>query len=159
MSSPGSAPAVLTPVLDPGVDALGALESRSGELSASEQSAVSSCIADVVECMQRAKSIWQEYADAPTESDVAYTPVMRIGPERARTLHQIHLELREHAKTLTSSSGVAFRDTIGFSSQIDIVEAYAELGDNESGADRAGQALSTLQERIERLEGIAKQLK
>jgi len=106
-----------------------------------------------------AKSIWQQYADSPSESDVAYTAVMRIGPERARNLHKIHLELHEHAKSLTALSGVAFRDTIGFSSQIDIVEAYDELGANESGADRAGQALSTMQERIERLEGVSQKFK
>jgi len=158
MSSPDSAPVVLTPVLEPADDALAALTRRSSGISSSDRDLVVACIEDILDCMRRAKSLWQDYADTPTESDVAYTPVMKIGAGRARSLHQIHLELRELARALTASSGVAFRDTIGISAQIDIVEAYEELGENETGAERAAKALSTLQQRIDGLEGVSKQL-
>jgi len=104
--------------------------------------------------MKRAQSVWKDYADNPSESDVGFTAVMRIGNERSRELHRVHLELREIAKRITDVSGIRFRDTIGFSTQIDIVNAYAELGEGETGADRAKAALATMGERIARLEGV-----
>lgn len=159
MSAPNDAPVLLTPVLDPGGDALGALENDASKYSNDDRSAIGSCLGDIIECMQHATSIWQQYADSPSESDVAYTPVMRIGSERARELHKIHLELRDHAKSLTTASKVAFRDTIGISPQVDIIEAYGELAADESGADRARDALTTMQQRIERVEGTANQFK
>jgi len=157
MSSATGAPAVITPTIDPDGDPLGMLESQASSLDSTTRTAVDGCLTTIVECMQRAMSIWQSYAQSPTESDVAYTAVMRIGPERAREIHRIHLELREHARTLTAQSKVSFRDTIGISRQIDIVGAYDELGPDESGADRAAKAIQTIQERIDRIEGIAKQ--
>ena len=104
--------------------------------------------------MQRAASIWQAYSDSPTSSDVPYTAVMQIGPERSRELHRIHLELRDIAKRLTRHSGVSFRDTIGISPQVDIVEAYAQLDDGETGSDRSTKALDTLRKRIEHVERV-----
>ncbi len=150
MSSPNQQPVLPTPVLDPSADALDRLLNvllDSAEPDAGQRSMAQSCLREISAQMEQASGIWKSYAEDPVQQEDQYTAVMWIGPERSRDLHRIRLKLRELARQLSEASDVAFHDTIGFSSQLDIVDAYSQLMPDETGASRAKDAIETIDKR------------
>lgn len=143
MSSAGHAPVPPTPVLDPSADAL----ERLLDVATDDSKALLDCLQDISAQMQQARNIWQSCAESSVQLDDQYTAVMWVGAEKSRDLHRIRLRLRDLARQLSASSGVSFHDTIGFSSQLDIVDAYAQLMPDETGASRAKDAIETIDKR------------
>ena len=148
VSASGHAPAPPTPVLDPSADAL----ERLSDVDVADPKALLDCLADISAQMQQAANIWQAYAENPVQLDDQYTAVMWIGADKSRDLHRIRLKLRDLARQLSASSGVSFHDTIGFSSQLDIVDAYGQLMPDETGASRAKDAIETIDKRRSAIE-------
>lgn len=147
MSSPDYQPTLPTPVLDATADALDTLltiMSDGSDSEAVQRDAVVNCLREISALMDQASGIWQSYAENPVQEDDQYTAVMWIGPERSRDLHRIRLQIRDLARQLSAAGGVAFHDTIGFSQQLDVVDAYAQLMPDETGATRARSAIETI---------------
>ena len=70
-----------------------------------------------------------------------------IGSTRARQLHRIHATVRQLGGELAELTGVPVKDSMGIVEEIDVVDAYRQLQSEESGADRARDALETLAQR------------
>ena len=101
--------------------------------------------------MEEAIGLWEKtLAESPAECD-RFMLVVWVGAERAKQLHRLYLRGKETAAELTKLTGVAFNDTLGMAEEIQIVTAYGELKADESGADRAKQAIETLTTRKSRI--------
>ena len=101
--------------------------------------------------MEEAIGLWEEaVAEAPAETN-KFLLVVWVGAERARRLHRLYLRGKETAAELTELTGVCFKDTLGMAEELQIVTAYGELKADESGAERAKQAIETLTERKSRV--------
>lgn len=97
-----------------------------------------------------ASELWQEALQRSCGEAQRFTFVLWFGAERAKALHRLHLEQRRFARELTEVSGIKFSDTMGIIDAIDVVEAYAQPGD-ETGEQRADAALKTLCDRSRQL--------
>ena len=101
--------------------------------------------------MEEAIGLWEKaLAESPAECD-RFMLVVWVGAERAKRLHRLYLRGKETAAELTELTGVSFKDTLGMAKELQIVTAYGELKADESGADRATQAIETLTERNSRV--------
>ena len=97
-----------------------------------------------------AKSLWQEALQHACGEAQRFTFVLWFGAERAKALHCLHLEQRRLGQELTELSGIEFSDSMGIIDSIDVVQAYAQSGEETSG-ERAAAALQTLADRNARL--------
>lgn len=147
-------PVQITPVLRDDAQPLQQLQQSVAALDTEGREQVRNCLQAIASQMTAAEQLWNSYLDNPEASDDRFTLVMWIGAERARALHRIHLELRTHARSLSECGGVAFCDTIGIASAVDIVEAYDQLQEGESGPQRAEQAVATIAARRQGIEAL-----
>jgi|GEM_PF-2893692 len=147
----GHEAAPITPVLDTSTDLLqkllASLPDDKNKAGSEQRSQVCDCLENIGKQMDEARSIWQSYAENPVQKDDQYTAVMWIGPQRSRELLRVHLRLRDLARKLSEAGGIAFHDTIGISTQVDIVDAYSQLLPDETGASRAADAIETIENR------------
>lgn len=114
------------------------------------------CIAvlrDLARNIDAAGDLWSEAREQSHGEVQQFTFVLWFGPERAKALHRLHLEQRRLGAALTEVTGIKFSDTMGIVESIDVIEAYAQAGD-ESGAERVDSALETLKTRGKRLRDV-----
>ena len=110
-----------------------------------------SLLESVVHNMNEAVKIWEDFLkDAPDSGD-RFTPVLWLGPERSKQLHRLYLKEKEAGRKLTDLTGIPFRDTLGISAEIDIVQAYGQLETDEKGTDRAREAIRIINDRKQRV--------
>jgi hypothetical protein len=147
-------PVEITPVLQTSSDPLQQLSQCAQSLGVEQRQQCAATLQSITTQMTTAEQLWQDNLDNPTHSDDRFTAVMWIGAERARALHRVHLDLRDLARTLTTQGGVSFRDTVGIASEVDIVTAYDQLKPDETGPQRAEQAITTIVARRQQIEQL-----
>ncbi len=101
----------------------------------------------IAAAMEEAAGVWSAALDEAPETTDRFTPVLWIGSTRARHLHRIHATVRQLGGELAELTGVPVKDSMGIVEEIDVVDAYRQLQPEESGADRARDALETLAQR------------
>lgn len=122
-----------------------------GAERASEHARCKLLLEQIIGHMEAASGVWEDFLSVvPSEGD-PFTLVLWMGPERARRLHRIYLDDQETVAALTELTGVPFKDTMGIVEEVDIVRAYDELKQGETGEERAKQAIETLSQRKARL--------
>ena len=112
------------------------------------------CIALLQQASRRideAIAVWEDALAAPDESGIPFTAVVRLGPERAKRLQQLHFEQKALAAELSEQTGVTYRDALGMDDSIAIVQPYDQFRADESVHERAGRAIETMHERARRL--------
>ena len=112
------------------------------------------CIAlleDAARRIEEAIAVWEGALADPDESGVAFTAVVHIGAERARSLQRLYFDQKALAAELTGQTGVVWRDALGMDDAIAIVQPYDQFGAEESLHDRTNRAIATMRERAERL--------
>ena len=133
------------------------IEKLNGDESVQARRAVVVLLRALNDNLTRAGAVWTEAREQASGDAQAFTFVLWFGAERAKTLHQLHLDQRRLGTELTAISGVPFSDSMGIIETIDVVEAYAQA-DEESGAARTASALETLATRSQRLEEVITEL-
>jgi hypothetical protein len=108
----------------------------------------------VVEQLDRAIAIWDEFLKQAPESGDRYTAVLWMGSNVARSLQAICLENKASAIALTELSGVRFKDSLSLAEDLDVVQPYDQLKPDETGSDRAKAAIRTMTERKKNIEAV-----
>ena len=122
------------------------------ELEETRSSSVS-LLSELADNLTAAGNIWTEALEQASGEAQRFTFVLWFGPERAKALHRLHLEQRRLGARLTEISTISFSDGMGIIDEIDVVDAYAQAGE-ESGRERANTALETLAERRRQLDEV-----
>lgn len=101
--------------------------------------------------LDEAIAVWEGALEAPDESGVPFTAVVRIGPERARSLQRLYFDQKALAAELSERTGIVYRDALGMDDSIAIVQPYDQFLAEESVHERARSAIETMRERVQRL--------
>jgi hypothetical protein len=102
--------------------------------------------------------IWKKCQGASSPQADIPTLVNSIGPEPAKALNELNLEVRELSRNIAESAEPYYLGSaINMEPHI-IEEAYRELGSEETVADAAQDAASKMQERIKWLQGLIKEI-
>ena len=101
--------------------------------------------------LDEAIAVWDGALGVPDESGVPFTAVVRIGPQRARSLQRLYFEQKVLAAELSEQTGVVYRDALGMDDSIAIVQPYDQFRAEESVHDRARSAIETMRQRAQRL--------
>ena len=112
------------------------------------------CIAlleDAARRIEEAITVWEGALADPDENGVAFTAVVHIGSERARTLQRLYFDQKALAAELSEQTGVLWRDSLAMDDSIAIVQPYDQFRAEESLHDRANRAIETMRERARRL--------
>ncbi|GMQ91167.1 MAG: hypothetical protein BMS9Abin11_0474 [Gammaproteobacteria bacterium] len=112
----------------------------------------------IVACCNSAIDIWKKCQGAPSSQADIPTLVSSIGPEPARALNELNLEVRGLSRNIAESAEPYYLGSaINMEPHI-IEEAYRELGREGTVADVAQDAISKMQERIKWLQGLVKKI-
>jgi len=101
--------------------------------------------------MNEAIAVWQEYLDSGAVDGNKFTLVLWFGPCRAKALYAVYLHQRKLGQELADVSGLPFSDAMGIREEIDIVHAYGQMGDEDSGEQLAKRAIALQSGRKEAL--------
>ncbi|NIM73387.1 MAG: hypothetical protein GTO67_13785 [Gammaproteobacteria bacterium] len=108
--------------------------------------------AQISKRLDRAITIWNDFLDKAPESGDRFTTVLWIGAKPAKKLQALYLDNKATAITLTELTGVRFKDSLSLNEELDVVQAYEQLGPEETGSDRARTAIRLMTERKERID-------
>lgn len=97
-------------------------------------------------------AVWEEFLKKAPESGDPFTAVLWMGSTPAKKLQALYLENKATAIALTKLTGVRFKDSLSLSEDLDIVQAYDQLGADETGIERAKTAIRLMTGRKERIE-------
>lgn len=115
------------------------------------RSNVVNLIEGIITDCEAAIDIWQGYLDNPGEAGQPDNFVSWTGPEIAKNLHELHLDVRSKISEI-GGTGVDLDSPI-------IEMAYRKLNSDETGMDAAATAISTMEERIEHFRGYIEQIR
>ncbi len=115
------------------------------------RAACAALLNDAVRRIEEAIAVWEGALADPDESGVAFTAVVHIGAERARSLQRLYFDQKTLAAELTGQTGVVWRDALAMDESIAIVQPYDQFGAEESLHDRANRAIATMRGRADRL--------
>lgn len=102
--------------------------------------------------------IWKKCQGAPSPQVDIPTLVNSIGPEPAKALSELNLEVRVLSQNIAENAEPYYLGSaINMEPHI-IEEAYRQLGSEETVADVAQDAISKMQERIKWLQGLIKKI-
>ena len=140
--------------LDRAVDAL--LEPRPSWQQVRKQ-AIVDFEAIIAHC-NSAIDIWKKNQGASSPQIDIPTLVNSIGPEPAKALSELNLEVRVLSQNIAEDAEPYYLGSaINMEPHI-IEEAYRQLGSEEKVADVARDAIATMQERIKWLQGLVKKI-
>jgi hypothetical protein len=112
----------------------------------------------IVQRMERGIAIWQELLDRAPQSGDRFTPVLWIGADSAKKLQALYLENKASATALTRLTGVRLKDSLSLAEDLDVVQAYEQLGSGETGTQRAQAAIGAMTDRKQRIDSLISRL-
>ena len=112
----------------------------------------------IIDRCNSAIDIWKKCQDASISQADIPTLVDSIGPEPAKALNELNLEVRVLSKNIAENAEPYYLGSaINMEPHI-IEEAYRQLGSEETAADVAQDAISKIRERIKWLQGLVKKI-
>ena len=134
------------------------LENLNNLSDAADRASCAATLQSMADNMSAAIEVWEDIA-ANTEFDGnRFTVVIQLGAEKTRRLQQIYFSQRDEAARLSQVSGVAFKDALGVSEEVDIVQPFNQLLEDETIEGRSAEAIARQRGRLEAVRAAAAKL-
>lgn len=114
-------------------------------------------LGELTRLCEQATRIWEGYLANPGPAGDRFALMSWVGSERARELHALNMQARDHVVAIGALAGGAAARVSGLDE--DVIEmAYRQLGEDETGAQAAQTAVARLKQRIAYLQKLITQL-
>ena len=121
------------------------------------QQAIKHLQAIIASCKQ-VVAVWQGYLKSPTVPEDKDTLVKWVGPERAKQLQLINLDVIQASQVLAMSAEPYYLGAaINLEPHI-VEEAYRQMHKGETGTDAANTAINNMEQRLKWLQGLVDKL-
>jgi hypothetical protein len=122
----------------------------------SDRDSVVTYLNNTADDLNAAIAVWKDVIESPnTTSEGEMATMNMVGKERSRKLHEIGLDTIANKRAIFKLVGGEIEFYSGIQDSL-VEDAYLQLKSGETLADRAGNAIDIMQDRISKIQDLSK---